>query len=62
MYSVYYIIIRKRSELRPCQIGILLSVRVRVGFRALSPIKNKCVGEISYIFRNLEKSIIIHVL
>jgi len=24
--------------LRPCQIGFLLSVRVRVGFRALNPI------------------------
>ena len=31
--------------IRPCQIGILLSVRVRVGFRVLNPIKNKFVGD-----------------
>ena len=39
----------KLKTIRPCQIGILLSVRMRVGFRVLSPIKkhHKFVGEIS---------------
>jgi len=32
--------------IRPCQIGFLLSVRVRVGFRVLNPIKNKFVDDI----------------
>ena len=36
---VYFLLIRPR------QIGILLSVRVRVGFRVLNPIKNCFVGE-----------------
>jgi len=31
---------------KPCQIGFLLSVRVRVGFRVLNPIKNKFVDDI----------------
>jgi len=32
--------------IRPCQIEILLSVRVRVGFTVLNLIKNKFVGEL----------------
>jgi len=47
--------------IRPCQIGILLSVRVRVGFRVLSPITNLIV-KFSYIilmFRYSEKNITI---
>ena len=33
------------NKVRPCQIGFLLSVRVRVGFRVLNPIKNKSRSE-----------------
>ena len=43
---------------RPCQIGIMLSVRVRVGFRVLSPIKKtNLLVKFSYIipmFRDSE--------
>jgi len=49
--------------IRPCQIGILLSVRVRVGLRVLNPIKKqilllKCSSIIS-MFRDSEKNITI---
>ena len=44
--SLTYVVITWRCIIRPCQFGIMLSVRVRVGFRFLSPIKNKFVGEI----------------
>ena len=42
---------------RPCQIGILLSVRVRVGFRVLSPITSLLVKLYCIIpkFRDSEK-------
>ena len=46
--------------IRPCQIGILLSVRVRVGFRVLCLIKKKTnllviFSYIISIFQDLEK-------
>ena len=38
-----------RNIIRPCQIGILLSVRVRVGLGVLNPIKKaNFVGEIFF--------------
>ena len=61
------------SSIRPCQIGILLSVRVRVGLGVLNPIKQQILSvkfpSIISIFRDSEKynytktkTINIHVL
>ena len=50
--------IPKDCMLRPCQIGILLSVRMRVGFRVLSLIKTNLLVIFSYVipmFRDSEK-------
>jgi len=38
-YQIHSNLFLRLDMVRPCQIGILLSVRVRVGFRVLSPIK-----------------------
>jgi len=50
-WHVFGTTVQQRQTLRPCQIGIMLSVRVRVGFRVLSPIKKtNLLVKFSYIF------------